>query len=260
MQRPSVNAETERFSFSRGWNREAKAGISPAGGETERKDGGGPIDMTEAVESTATEAAEHVPGRKECQILSAARTQFLEQGFADTSMDAIARAAGVSKATLYAYFPSKETLFRNLIEIECSEKCSKVPSPAFEKGIAAALRELCGHFVARFLTKESAAFFQAVSSERWRFPELCQLYFNSGKQKALDLVAAYLDEAKAKGLLAFDDSQMAAEQLLHLTVSDLPMRVALGLELRSEAEYERVMEAGLTVFLKAYGTADRGGA
>jgi len=217
--------------------------------------------MTDEAETTTTEpAAEHVPSRKECQILSAARTQFLEQGFADTSMDAIARAAGVSKATLYAYFPSKETLFRNLIEIECSEKCTDVPSPALDAGVAAALRELCGHFVARFLTKESAAFFQAVSSERWRFPELCHLYFNSGKQKVLDLVAAYLEEAKARELLDFDDAQMAAEQLLHLTVSDLPMRVALGLELRSEAEYRRVMESGLEVFLKAYGTSVRGGA
>ncbi|MBG0809154.1 TetR/AcrR family transcriptional regulator [Methylosinus sp. H3A] len=211
--------------------------------------------MTEGAESTTIEpAGEHVPSRKECQILSAARTQFLEQGFADTSMDAIARTAGVSKATLYAYFPSKEALFRNLIETECNEKCVNVPSPALDTGIKPALRELCGHFVVRFLTKESAAFFQAVSSERWRFPELCHLYFNSGKKNVLDFVAAYLGEAKARGLLVFDDAHMAAEQLLNLTVSDLPMRVALGLELRSEAEYERVMESGLAVFLKAYGT------
>ncbi|PWB94161.1 TetR/AcrR family transcriptional regulator [Methylosinus sporium] len=209
--------------------------------------------MTEGAGSTATEAcAEHVPNRKECQILSAARTQFLEQGFADTSMDAIARAAGVSKATLYAYFPSKEALFRNLIEIECSQKCTDVPEPDFGAGVEQALRELCGHFVARFLTKEWAAFFQAVSSERWRYPELCHLYFNSGKQNVLDLVSNYLEEAKARGLLAIDDAQMAAEHLLHLTVSDLPMRVALGLDLRSEAEYQRVMESGLAVFLKAY--------
>lgn len=217
-------------------------------------DAGGSKSMTEGAEATEP-CAEHVPNRKECQILSAARTQFLEQGFADTSMDAIARAAGVSKATLYAYFPSKEALFRNLIEIECGEKCAAVPTPDFDLGAEQALRELCGYFVARFLTKEWSAFFQAVSSERWRYPELCHLYFNSGKKNVLDFVAASLDEAKARGLLDFDDANMAAEQLLHLTVSDLPMRVALGLELRSEAEYERVMESGLAVFLKAYGTA-----
>ncbi len=208
-------------------------------------------------ESTATEtcaAEEHVPGRKECQILSAARVQFLEQGFSDTSMDAIARAAGVSKATLYAYFPSKEALFSHLIQIECREKSVKLPTPDLDNGIVPALDALCRHFVSHFLAKELAAFFQTVSSERWRFPELCHLYFNSGKKIVLDRVAAYLEEAKARDLLAFDDANLAADQLLNLVLSDLPFRVALGLETPSEAEAETKMDAGIAVFLKAYGT------
>lgn len=210
--------------------------------------------MNADLAATAT-AEEHVPGRKECQILQAARLEFLEHGFSETSVDAIARSAGVSKATLYAYFPSKEALFRNLVEIECREKCVTLPSPDLANGLVPALDELCRYFVAHFLTKESAAFFQTVSNERWRFPELCHLYFNSGKKIVLDFVAAYLEKAKARGLLDFDDANIAADQLLNLTVSDLPLRVALGLELRSEAEYEKIMEAGIAVFLKAYGTA-----
>lgn len=208
----------------------------------------------DAAENGTAPAEEHVPGRKECQILSAAREQFLEQGFSGTSMDAIARSAGVSKATLYAYFPSKEALFSHLIQTECREKCIRLSSPDLDNGIVPALRALCGHFVAHFLTKESAAFFQTVSNERWRFPELCHLYFNSGKKIVFDFVAAYLEEAKARGLLVFDDANLAADQLLNLALSDLPFRVALGLELRSEAEYEKIMEAGIAVFLKAYGT------
>lgn len=211
--------------------------------------------MNADVDVTETGAAEeHVPGRKECQILSAARVQFLEQGFSDTSMDAIARAAGVSKATLYAYFPSKEALFSHLVQVECREKCIRLPSPDLDNGVVPALEVLCRHFVTHFLTKESAAFFQTVSSERWRFPELCHLYFNSGKKIVLDFVAAYLDEAKARGLLAFDDANLAADQLLNLVLSDLPFRVALGLDLRSEEEAEKMMNAGIAVFLKAYGT------
>jgi TetR/AcrR family transcriptional regulator, mexJK operon transcriptional repressor len=200
-------------------------------------------------------AEEHVPGRKECQVLSAARQEFLEHGFSGTSVDAIARAAGVSKATLYAYFPSKEALFTHLIEVECKEKCGGIPSPDLDGGLVPALHVLCRHFVDYFLSREKAAFFQTVSSERWRFPELCKLYFTSGKKTVLEFVAAYLAEAQERGLLVFDDANIAAEQLLNLAVADLPLRVALGLELRSEAEAERMMEAGIAVFLKAYGTA-----
>ncbi len=199
---------------------------------------------------------EQAPGRKEAQILTAARQAFLEHGFSDTSMEAIARAACVSKATLYAYFPSKEALFSHLIQCECEEKCIGIPTPDLDGGLVPALFILCRHFVGYFLTRESAAFFQTVSSERWRFPERCQLYFNSCKKNVLEFVAAYLAEARTRGLLAFDDSNIAAEQLLHLAVTDLPLRVALGLELRSEAEYDKIMQAGVAVFLKAYGKAD----
>ncbi|HEY8261327.1 MAG TPA: TetR/AcrR family transcriptional regulator [Methylosinus sp.] len=210
--------------------------------------------MTSEDEARESEGAqEHVPGRKECQILTAARAQFLEQGFSDTSMDVIARRAGVSKATLYAYFPSKEALFSHLIQVECREKAIRLPSPDLDEGVILALEALCRHFVRHFFTKEATAFFQTVSSERWRFPDLCQLYFNSGKKIVVDFVAAYLDQAKARGLLSFEDATLAADQLLSLVLSDLPFRVALGLELRDETEAERFMQAGVDVFLKAYG-------
>lgn len=211
---------------------------------------------SEAAAPASEQAEEHVPGRKECQILSAARAQFLEQGFSDTSMDAIARRAGVSKATLYAYFPSKEALFSHLIQVECREKAIQLPSPDLDAGVRPALHALCSHFVRHFLTKEATAFFQTVSGERWRFPDLCKLYFKSGRKIVVDFVAAYLEEAKARGLLAFEDADIAADQLLNLVLSDMPLRVALGLELRDQQEAERIMEAGLAVFFKAYGVAD----
>lgn len=192
-------------------------------------------------------------GRKQSQILEAARGAFLEHGFGDTSMDAIARSAAVSKATLYAYFPSKEALFSHLVEIECKQKVNDIPAPDLDGGLIPALETLCRHFIGYFLSRESAAFFQAVSNERSRFPELCRLYFTSGKKTVLGFVAGYLEEAKARGLLAFDDAHIAAEQLLNLAVVDLPLRVALGLELRSQEECERLMQAGIAVFLKAYG-------
>jgi TetR/AcrR family transcriptional repressor of mexJK operon len=212
--------------------------------------------MTTSARPASGAAEEPVHGRKEAQVLSAARLEFLNHGFSETSMDAIARTASVSKATLYAYFPSKEALFSHLVQRECEEKCGDIPALDLDGGLTPALETLCRHFISRFLTKESAAFFQTVSSERWRFPELCRLYFTTGKKTVLDFVAGYLDEAKDRGLLLFDDAHMAAEQLLNLAVADLPLRVALGLELRSEAEYEKIMQSGITVFLKAYGASN----
>ncbi len=190
--------------------------------------------------------------RKEAQIVDAARKAFLEFGFAETSMEAIARAANVSKATLYAYFPSKEALFSHLVEAECEQKRNLLLAPSLEGGIEEALRALGARFVAHFLTEDERSFFQTMSAERARFPELCRLFFNTGQRQVIDLVAAFLEECKEKDLLVFDDSHLVATQFLHLVLTDLPMRVALGLDLPNEDEAKRVMQAGVSTFLRAF--------
>ena len=60
--------------------------------------------------------AEH----KRAQILGAARTLFVASGFAATSMDAVVAKAGVSKQTLYRYFPSKTDLLVSVLADQLS--------------------------------------------------------------------------------------------------------------------------------------------
>ena len=59
-------------------------------------------------------------GRKFEQVLDGARAVFLADGYEGGSVDAIAKAAGVSKATLYSYFPDKRLLFMEVARSECS--------------------------------------------------------------------------------------------------------------------------------------------
>ncbi len=204
--------------------------------------------------STAKSAEAHVAGPKECSVIAAARKLFLEQGFAETSMDAIARAACVSKATLYAYFPSKEALFAHLIEAECRLKTSRLQMPDLDIGLVETLRSFARQFVEVYMTPESMAFFQAISSERMRFPQLCRLFFESGPKNELMRVAALLEEAKARGFLTFSDATIAANHFLSLVRGDLPLHTALGLEPKAEASVDATVDAGIAVFLKAYGT------
>ena len=58
-------------------------------------------------------------GRKYDQVLDGARRIFLRDGFDGASVDDIAREAGVSKATLYSYFPDKRLLFTEICNREC---------------------------------------------------------------------------------------------------------------------------------------------
>ena len=63
---------------------------------------------------------------KRRQIIEGARTVFLAQGFDAASMNDIARAAGVSKGTLYVYFKSKEDLFEAIVEEQGAAQAERV--------------------------------------------------------------------------------------------------------------------------------------
>src|SRR5579872_6188940 len=72
------------------------------------------------------EAGAGADSAKRRQIMDGARQVFLSAGFDGASMNDIARAAGVSKGTLYAYFDSKEALFEALIRGEYAQSAERL--------------------------------------------------------------------------------------------------------------------------------------
>src|SRR6201993_3040205 len=94
-----------------------------------------------------TGAANDGSSAKRRQIMDGARQVFLSEGFDGASMNDIARAAGVSKGTLYVYFDSKEQLFEALIREGKKEQAERLVFPG-EPGDA---RELLGGFGRRLI-------------------------------------------------------------------------------------------------------------
>jgi len=118
----------------------------------------------ELLDPAECSAAKSVPAKK-LAVLKAALRLFLEQGFGATSMDAIAREAGVSKATLYAHVKSKEELFA-AITATCAEQLLAAHT-AFEheSDIRAALLRFGREHVALLLSPEGAAMYRIVIAE-----------------------------------------------------------------------------------------------
>src|SRR5271165_7656537 len=73
-----------------------------------------------------TKARGEDDGAKRRQIIEGARAMFLSQGFDAASMNDIARAAGVSKGTLYVYFKHKEQLFEAIVQEECNAQAEGI--------------------------------------------------------------------------------------------------------------------------------------
>lgn len=214
-----------------------------------RADGESPL--IETIAHPVHEKESAPAGRKMDIVIRAAWQLFLEQGFSATSMDAIAKAAGVSKATLYAYFPSKEALFASLIVAECESLQRDLPVPKLSAGLSEALRDFARQYLHTFIHRKDVAFVRIIANESGRFPVLARLFYESGPEATIRRLAQFLEEARAAKVLEFDDPMEAAKQFLSLVRGELPLLIVLGLSDLTEEAIEQEIEAGLKFFLKA---------
>ena len=198
------------------------------------------------------DATEATP--KQRDIAEAATRLFIEQGYAPVSMDAIARAAGVSKATLYSYFASKERLFANLVGVACSRSGAALgPLADGSADLRATLTELGNRALRYLLQKQSLAIYRVVMAESARFPELGRVFYESGAAISRRSFAAWVERQMAAGKLVARDPGLAAEQFMGLLRTHLHMRALLGIgPPPTEAEIETTVAAAVETFLRAY--------
>lgn len=189
-------------------------------------------------------------------ILAAARRLFLAHGYGATSMDAVAHAAGVSKATVYARFDSKDGLFAAMVERQ-GEGQSVALEAAPDAEVADVLHRF-GHDAAELLLSEPViAFHRIVASEATRSPGVGPLFFSNGPERLLGDLEAYLRQAMVRGALRPADARLAAAQFLAIIVGDLQLRSLMGLGRRATAERRaQVAGAGVDAFLRAYAPDD----
>src|SRR5580692_9836301 len=103
--------------------------------------------MTAQIERVAPIVADE-DGAKRRQIIEGARRVFLAQGFDAASMGEIARAAGVSKGTLYVYFDHKEQLFEAIVHEQCQVQAEGLFNlDASDPGVERVLTRLGTNFV-----------------------------------------------------------------------------------------------------------------
>ncbi len=199
-------------------------------------------------------------GRKAAQILDAARAVFLEQGFGAASMDAIARTAGVSKATLYSHFSGKEALFAQVVAGEWASHWRARPGPEFAGGdLRQDLTAFGQGFMELLLHPVALAIYRITMGEARRFPELGRLFFESGPATVRERLTAFLADREARGELSLPDRRLAAEQFLGLMQTPLYLRSLLDIrDGLGPADMDRIVASAVDVFLRAYGTERRG--
>ena len=185
-------------------------------------------------------------------IIDAARDLFLERGFAATSMDTVAQAAGVSKATVYAQFGSKAQLFAAMVEREGEQQTLALNS--LPDGATTEVLQHFGRVAAELLLSHHVVAMQRiVTSEATRTPGIGDLFFINGPEHLIDTLAAFLDRAMRRGDLRAASPRLAAAQFLAIIVADLQFRALVGVGGRSTArQRNQVAASGVDVFLRGY--------
>jgi TetR/AcrR family transcriptional regulator, mexJK operon transcriptional repressor len=207
------------------------------------------------------QAKEHeaATGGKAESILTAAKQCFLARGFGAVSMDAIARAAGVSKATVYAHFTSKEELFGAVVGRECERRFAGFSAHELDPHDAAASLFVLGRrFLELILSPDAIALHRIILGEVTRFPRLGEVFWQAGPKRNLAQIEAFMRRSVAAGSLAIADTRLAAEQFVGLVRGEIQLRHLLQLEsAASPAAIDTTVEAAVTTFLRAFQTALR---
>jgi AcrR family transcriptional regulator len=220
----------------------------------ELKDEWRPAGQTQEVPSALDTA-------KRQQLMDGARRAFLEHGFDGASIGDIVRAAGISKGTLYAYFPSKEKLFETLV-IEDRRKHSEAVCVAedADDDVPRVLTQLGKNLVNMLSQPETVAFVRIVIGASAKFPEIGRAFYEAGPAQGIARLADYLRRMTEKGILATPEPERAARQFMDLCKSSNHVRMLLGYasEPPTAEEIDRNVASAVTVFMKAYGAAVQG--
>lgn len=191
---------------------------------------------------------------KRRQVLQAAEQLFLAQGYGAVSMDQVARTANVSKATLYAYFPSKDALFATIVgEGGVERPLTEDLFPAEVTDLRAAL-DAIGLRTLRFMLRErTLSIYRIALAESARFPELGLAFYENGPRSMTDRFVRWLEPLAADGRINAPNLRVATEHFMALVRSGVFMRRSLAIPPEaSEAEILSTVHAAVETWLKAY--------
>jgi AcrR family transcriptional regulator len=155
------------------------------------------------------------PPSRRADVLLAARDAFNARGFAGARMDDIAKAVGISKATLYLDFPSKLALFEALVgELIEAMLPRAVPAEFGDTPAEAILRQFIGFATARLTSAEMAFVPRVIIGEGANFPELARFYHAHVITRGLTIVERIIQHGIARGEFACADLTQAGRTLI----------------------------------------------
>ncbi len=191
-------------------------------------------------------------------ILDAATDCFLRDGYARTSVDAVAAAAGVGKQTVYAHFGDKEHLFLAAVDAARARvagpggatRPGPHPDPADPRG---GLDDLAGVIVDAVVDPTLSALRRLTISELPHHPELQEQWRETASPAAsFRSVVDYFTACVDAGTLDVPDPERSARQFAYLLATDARTTTAQGAHPLDAAERRRIVDEVVDLFVRAH--------
>jgi AcrR family transcriptional regulator len=164
------------------------------------------------------------------EIVEAALEVFAEKGFAAAKLDDIARRAGISKATLYLYFVTKEEIFRAVARVAVASLVEALGSQA--NGADMPFAELAPRLLARAAEMMKGgrvpAIARMVIGESRNFPDLARIWHDDVVASVIGMVTGIIDRAQARGEVTPGDPCLHAFSLMGPMVMAMLFREVFG--------------------------------
>lgn len=187
------------------------------------------------------------------RYLNAALQRFSQHGFAGTTMDMIVADVGGSKATLYKYFPAKDTLIAGLMD-QVAQSVVNVGAVLDDAQPLEQALEQFAHLLLRWVSSERAVTLLRVClGEYGRFPDLSRVVWTHGPVVTYGRFREFLAARTARGELKVEDTQLAAEHFMAGLVGHVQIKIAMGQAGQlDDAEIARRVRAITELFLARY--------
>jgi AcrR family transcriptional regulator len=190
---------------------------------------------------------------KRRQILDGARKLFLDLGFDAASMGEIARAAGVSKGTLYVYFADKNRLFEAIVEEESLEQGKVAFNLDPARDVPTTLMDFGQAFIEVLCRPGGGSALRTVMAIAERMPDVGRRFYQNVIALTIRRLAGYLEARVAAGDLEIKDCELAAAQFMQMCQATLFQPFIFQAAPAPSAErIARVVESATRMFLAAY--------
>ena len=205
----------------------------------------------------ATQNPLHLVGEEDSskrrQILDGARRVFLDLGFDGASMGEIARAAGVSKGTLYVYFADKNRLFEAIVEEEAVDQGKVAFNFDPDREVEITLPEFGRAYIQLLCRPGGGSAIRTVMSIAERMPEVGRRFYDNVLARTVNRFSAYLEARAQLGDLAIEDYELAAWQFMQMCQATLFQAFIFQAKPTPSAEQiATVVDSATRVFLTAY--------